>query len=751
MTSQRSNVKKPQKAGFCPFLGFTLKQSWTLILLFTIVTFFALPVFTVMGISSNADSYRRAGTYTLERMREAMVEGWLPSVHTVVIPLGCIFAVVAVCKQFSFIKNKVATDFYHSLPLRRGQLYLSGIAVAFLSVIIPFAVNTLLTLGVLAANGLVTAQLTAGLFMSLADMLGYSVFCLAVTTIVSTVTGLTSVTLALTAEAIAIVPAGLAVFTAFFYIFTENMWVDYYLNENVLKYTSPLLRAMLDGSHLSFVEISLILLASAAMLVGGYYIYRKRKNERAGTPVVFNTLGEVIKYINMVLVALFAGFAFHNVMGRSIVWTVFGMVCGGVLTFMLMNTVLTKNAKAMFSGTKGLGIYGAAMAAFTAVMIINPFSINSRIPDADSISSVKVSFSGAFEGMEFTDEAVIGAIHRMYTEGNAQQSGRYDDLYMTVSDSVRYTNGDAEIAYASVTESVSMDVVFYPKFGLPVAKELYIPDKYQLIEEFRIMLDSREFGEQYAMLAEQYAKGTDTYVHVSATNYVMGTENDILWYDPHGVSLRLNRKNAPYQTYSEKRYTMASIGVDDTIADAKNANFDWFQTMTYGTVSISGGNGGIFTDVYIPLRTDAKAAQDKLSAEGVLVSPISEQTERLTECISEIKVYKADTVITKENEGEELPHALITDKEQIREILAASSNILLSDSGNGTFAFNDREYFAMAELSIVYGNDAKECILLTPEEIAEREASGELMPETRSFQISFRYGMTPDFIDGYFK
>jgi len=749
MTSQRSTIKKSSAPRFPAFLGFTLKQSWTLILLFTIIVFFALPVYTMMMLSAESAAYETTTAYTLERIYKAILESLIPTIRYILVVLGCIFALVAVCKQFGYIKNKVATDFYHSLPLRRSQLYLSGLITAFCTVIIPFIINIFITFGILAANGAITTEIATGFLKNLVDVSVYSTFCLALTTIVSTVTGLTSVTLALTAEALAIVPASLAVFVGFFDIFAENMWTSYYLNENVFIRTSPLLRFSMDSSRLSLTEVSIILLISAVMLVGAYFIYLNRKSERAGTPVVFTPLGEVIKYINMVLVALFAGFIFNNIMDRSIPWTVFGLICGGVLTFMLMNTILTKNAKAMFKGIKGLAVYGTAMAVFVAVMIINPFGISSRIPEVYNISRVKVNCD-QLEGLEFKDKETIEAIHAIYTKGNEQDLDYYGEYYSEFGASLKYVRSDDSAIFVGTNESMSIDVVFYPKFGLPVAKTLYIHDKYSLIEEFRTLLDSDEFGEQYARLAEEYASQPDTYVNLCVTNYNIGINNDYLWYDYSGTYLRLNSEKY-VSSISADTQTRESLGIDDIIADAKNANFDYFQSMTYGTMSISGGNGGIFNDTVIPLRTDEKTAQSKLFKEGLLVSPISEQLDRFVECTDEIKLYNTSSALLESENGENLPYISVTDKDEIREILLASSNFPDSDNSNSAFVFNDREYYAVVEYDIVYGYDPKEALYLSNEDVTAFEEEGALIVEKHRAVLTFRYGMTPDFIADYFK
>ncbi len=689
----------------------------------------------MMFLSTNFQVYYQP---TAEQIQEDLLLDWLPAVHYLMTIFGCIFAVIAVCKHTAYLKNKVSADFFGSMPMRRGQLYLTSVFASFCSVIIPFIVNLIITFAILAAKGLITQALVTDIFKSIADLIGYSSFCLAVTTVVSTVTGLTAVTLALTAEALAIIPAGLAVFVAFFDLFVKNMWTDYYFSEQTLKYTSPLLRLVIDTAHLSLIEFSAMLLVSAVLLIGAYFIYLKRKNERSGMPVVFDTLGEVIKYIDMVLITLFAGFVFYNVTERSYGWMIFGMICGIVLSFMLLNTILTKNAKAMFKNAKGLAICGGAMAAFTAVVILNPFGLIDKLPSTNSIASVRVSFD-SYEGFEFEDEAVIDSIRAIYLEANKQ-----NDIYEYASYGGREILLDGLVtSYVDFKDSVSMDVVFYPKFGLPVAKSVYINDKNALIEEFRTVLNSNEFAEQYSTLANEYIDQTDAYVHLSTPNYVMGIKNDVLWYGYSGIGLRLNKPNY------DSRYTKEGLAIDAIIADTKNVNFDYFQSQHYGTLNIS-GNSAPYNDIQIPLRTELKDVESTLLAEGILLSSASEQIDRYAEVIDEIKVYKYGS--TAEN-GEKLPYMSVTDKDMIREILLASSNIFTHGTNCETFEFIDREYYAVIDYDVFYGDNAKYHINLTNEEVAERtDEDSDIVyrVEKGSSSLSFRYGMIPEFIAEYF-
>ena len=294
-----------------------------------------------------------------------------------------------------------------------------------------------------------------------------------------------------------------------------------------------------------------------------------------------------------------------------------------------------------------------------------------------------------------------------------------------------------------------MDVVFYPKFGLPVAKTVYINDKNELIEEFRTVLDSDEFADQYSRLANEYINQTNVYVHLSTPNFVMGIKNDVLWYDYSGISMRLNIPEGSAKLSREEHFTRENLAIDAIIADTKNANFDYFQSPTYGTLEIT-GSGAPYNSIQIPLRTELKDVESKLLAEGILLSSASEQIDRYAEVIDEIKVYKYGS---EAENGEEPPYMSVTDKDMIREILLATSNLFTHGTNSEAFEFKDREYYAVIEYNVYYGENAHYDIYLTNEEVAERtDEDSDIVyrVEKDSSSHPFRYGMTPDFIAEYF-
>ena len=197
MTSQNSYTDKT--IGFMPLFTFSLKQFWTTILLFTIILFFSMPIPALMA-ATDTNHYLNPGS--TERALESLTE----SLRLIIVPLMSALAVVASCTRFGYLKNKVAVDYYHSLPVKRIRLYLTQLAVGAASLAIPYLFNLLLMLLVAAVHGCLGGDILSNLLIMSAEALVYPAFFGALATLVGMVTGLSAVHLVLTAVAMFIVP-----------------------------------------------------------------------------------------------------------------------------------------------------------------------------------------------------------------------------------------------------------------------------------------------------------------------------------------------------------------------------------------------------------------------------------------------------------------------------------------------------------------------------------------------------------------
>ncbi len=699
-----------------PFFKFSARQFWTTIFLFTIILFFILPVPVLMIISGNAPLDIRE----IESLKRDFASEWPEIIRYFTVIAMSAFAIVLSCSRFKYLKNKVSVDFYHSLPIKRGQLFLTQLAISALSLIIPYLFNVIFTLIVLAANGLVTSALILNILAVTVDTFVYALFFYGLSTLVGMISGLTPVQLTLTAVAVFIIPAAYALSVGFISMFSEHMWVDFYLHADVFEKMTPALRFLINGEVLNIWEILGLLVVSAAMLVGAYAIYMYRKSERSGTPVVFTPLGEVIKYIIVFVGTIGGGLFFYAIMGDYF-WMVFGMICGALLTFMLANTILNKTAKAMFKGWKGLCIFGGAAAIAFIVLSTNAFGVNTHVPSPAFTSKVSVNFEDAGGTMVFRDKEAVEALHYIYEKSPILG---YDRAYL-YPDDLPYNH--AEAVYRYVSDVMRVDIVFYSKLGIPTAKQIYVYDKEEFADQFKAILNSDEFKEQYASELENVDGGGSIYMEFPT---ISRAEGEAYVYTSRSRRNRFN-STTPFDEVKKE------CGLHTMLDEMENVNFDFFQQQALGYSRISAG------DLYVtlPLFASMTKTADFLDAKGFTEYSADTVCEALSEQVTEFSILGFD-------KNGKVKIMKITDKEQILEILKASANPF--GSHTSSFTLIDTRYIIDYEIStsgfveVSYFVDENG----VEHEIFEYKKDGEVY--TEAYRAEFLLGKVPEFVVEYF-
>ena len=637
MTSASSSTEKIKNAGFFGLFSNILRQKWTTMLLSAILMFFTLPVPVMMVLSSYKNSWE---TYSLENDVQKYMLEWGYSIRFALIPLMAILGVIMVCAMTRYTKKRETVDFYHSLPITRGRLYASWLIAGLTLLIVPFIIMSAVTLIILGANDAMSFTLFGAYMRSLGESLVYMLLLGGISVVVGMISGTTVVHLLLCGTAVVIIPLFYWAVVYFASIFNENMWVSWYYNSEFMARLSPLTRYMFSSERLNTTEAVVWLLLAAAMFVGGYFIYRVRKSERAGTPVVFRPVGEVIKYLLIIMMTLLGGIFFYEVM-YSFGWTVFGMVCGALLTFMLTNSVLAKTAKSMFRGWKGLCVYGGVCVVTMCVLIFNLFGVNTSIPSESDLARVDVVFDYGLDMMSFRDGEVMSALYRLYTDsdwrepyGYGPSSASYD--VTRDEDSEDY---ETEMIFA---ERQTICFVFYPKFGLPQAKSVTINNKSDFSDELRVLCDSEEFREQYIKSLSIPVKQVN---NASENDYV----NEYLMEK----RLILNTANPDYHDLEFRgEFNKAAQ------ADAESIGYDTFQQPALGRVLYIAGGKRNTSFFYL---TTATPAMNELMYS-------LDPTEYMDDVYSWLAERVTQLTVRRLSDGKEY---VVTDKSELCEIFAS--------------------------------------------------------------------------------
>ena len=675
MTSQNLSTEKARRARIMPLFLNTLKQKWTTGLLIAIIMFFVLPLPLMMYYSNNQTEIYVSSP----RLRDFPLE-WLNTMRFIFVPLLSVLAVVMSCVMLRYLHKKVAVDFYHSLPVKRHRLLANQLISGYVIMLVPTLVMLTAAMLVFTANRAMSAELFTGTLKMLGEAIVYSLVFYGLASLVGVVTGVTAVHLILTVVAIFIVPAVYGLCVGFCEIFVENMWTGWYVNESVLEKLSPAMRFCVNTDQLSVVETIVFLLFAALLFAATFLVYRHYKSERAGNSVIFPVLGEVIKYAVIFPMTLAGGLLFYVMMNSSF-WTVFGMVCGGLLTSMLANTILQKSAKAMFRGWKGLCVYAGAIAVGMIVLTANLFGINTNIPEIGSIARAEVIFDNNTTAFTFTDDETLKAVRTLYTKGK--------DVYR---DNVIYDYGYAEETSVYPVESnisteefydymyisahykyLNMYIVFYPKFGLPIAKSFSVNGVNSFEAELRTLLDSSEFSEQYLGMVEDI--DIDSYLDVSTVYDYIFKNGEVY----------PNNRN-----YTDSEIFRSEIKAA-LMKDLANVGFDHFQKQSLGTVRASNYTLGEYSrNRYLPLNADMTNTFEVLKKYGYSNIDVKDLPDKYAAAIKSVTVCNSSTGKAEE----------YTDPDKIKEIIKACSELGGQYYDNCQLILNDESYSIKYSLNV---------------------------------------------------
>lgn len=198
-----SSSTETKKARFLPFFGLTLKQNWTSGFLIAIIYFFTLVVPTMFTVSNAVNHYlpEERQTVLLEQSQELMA-----GLRYFTVPITAILAVVMTCVMLRYLKDKVAVDFYHSLPIGRRRLYLTRMLAGYLMVLVPLILMTAVSTAILAANGAMNQTVFDMVVKLFSDSVLYSLVYYGLGAVVGMISGVTGVHLVLTGVAVFLPP-----------------------------------------------------------------------------------------------------------------------------------------------------------------------------------------------------------------------------------------------------------------------------------------------------------------------------------------------------------------------------------------------------------------------------------------------------------------------------------------------------------------------------------------------------------------
>jgi ABC-2 type transport system permease protein len=337
--------------------------------------FAAIPLQLLMAYSQQKDSGHYPeweSLYSISASFQTMIVFTLPVLLSVLL--------------FRYMQGKQSSDFMHSLPVQRAELFCQQAMFGVLLIVIPIVLISLLA--IVCRYGLsLSVPLTIGdIIRWMWETAIMELFVFAAGVFVGMMTGMSTLQVVFT-YILFLFPAGITVLllanTSFLLV---GFSADYYLSKNLEKIV-PFYRYLnLETKSLTTGESLVYLLLIILFLIFAIWLYQKRHSEAATQALAFPALRPIFKYGVAFCTMLLGGFYF-GVTQNQFAWILFGYITSSLFGFFIAEMVIEKTWR-VFYKWKGYVYFAAAMVAIGFLLHLDITGYEKRLPALKDIRQV---------------------------------------------------------------------------------------------------------------------------------------------------------------------------------------------------------------------------------------------------------------------------------------------------------------------------------------------------------------------------
>lgn len=321
-----------------------------------------------------------------------------------------VFAMLSAMSGFSFLHSKDKMDFYHSLPIRREQWFLSEYISGILIFIVPYVICSGLTIAAGGINGIMTAQLAADSALAAAGgmfafLVIYHACLLAVMLTGQNVTGF------LASGVIIVYPT--LVFSIFI-ILKSTFFASYYeeggrLIGQIADLLSPVgifinLISSTGTGELRAAVFAGAVVISALFLVGAFLLYKIYPSEAAGTPLAFSRTAPVFKVLICIPAALFSGIAVKELMGSpGTKWILAVSFLAAVILCLVIEFIYRRDLRMLFAGWRSSLISLGGVVLILCIFQFDLLGYDTYQPKQDQVESMGFSPNSFWNYFEYAE------------------------------------------------------------------------------------------------------------------------------------------------------------------------------------------------------------------------------------------------------------------------------------------------------------------------------------------------------------
>ena len=369
----------------------TKQRIWSLALVL-LLCFFAFPVTTALWSSTafrpeNLNSSLPADLALAQAQRDftrdmlrmySMKGGALAFMLTIA-------AVVLAASGFAYLHSKKKTDFYHSLPIRREMLYAVTCLNGFLYMAVAYLGFLTIAAVMIRVKGVPFDW--GSLYLASVEHLCFFALVYMTAILSMLLTGNLVVGLLGTGVLFSWGPVICMTISAYFSEYFTTFYGDDSFLLALSERTSPVawyVKACMSSQPGRMALWAM--LAAAVLFLLGMLLYRRRPSEAAGHAMAFPITEPIIRFLIAVPSSLLLGAMFHSMMYED-GWTVFGLVCGLLLVSCIIEIIYHFDFKSLFAHKRQLLVSAVFVGVVFAIFRFDLFGYDRYLPATEKLAS----------------------------------------------------------------------------------------------------------------------------------------------------------------------------------------------------------------------------------------------------------------------------------------------------------------------------------------------------------------------------
>ena len=360
---------------------------------------------------------------------------------------------------FLYLYSRKKTDFYHSLPMKRSELFAEKAVMGLIYYLVPYIVIEFLTVCVGAARGLFSLELMGmAVKMLCLHLLVYLMIYFSVV-LVLCITGNMLMGI-LTLGGMYLYGIALEFVLAACGLTFLDTFIDkrYGIMAFLLKDASPaafafsLADAYSAGHAAKYLVALVILIVVLAVL--SWIAYEKRPSEAAGRSMVYRWVAVLVKFMVVIPTGLAVGWIFYPQAdgGTKLIWWVFGLILGTVLSHGMIEIIYHMSFQKFFAKKMQLVLAGVLVFGCAMIYQKDLLHFDSYLPKQQELASVSLSNGFDMDYYSHIERSADGNFYALtdnynwYDPSNALTGaeGIGDETYKALENIVKDSPNDTE-------------------------------------------------------------------------------------------------------------------------------------------------------------------------------------------------------------------------------------------------------------------------------------------------------------------